>query len=155
MDYVNYDGANYYFKNEKIRMRARAEKAFVRDFKNAVGVHARDSMFTIEATPIGSRVRGMYGPKEGGYSDPVEAMELIKFALRDYGISDKDLSLVREMGGEWLVVDKTTTEPGSYLVAIDYNYRFRPEDNITPETVWCLILLLHSTHVLSKVLTLV
>jgi hypothetical protein len=133
MDYVNYDGANYYFKNEKIRMRARAEKAFVRDFKNAVGVHARDNMFTIEATPTGSRVRGMYGPKEGGYSDPVEAMELIKFALRDYGISDKDLSLVREIGGEWLVVDKATTEPGSYMVGIDYNYKFRPEDNITPE----------------------
>lgn len=124
MDFVNTDGAIYYWKEDKVRLRSQV----VNDFKNAFGLHTRDEMFQVKNLTDGVQVRATYGPKEGGFSDAQNAVELAKFALRDYGITDDQLKLLKRQGEEYIPVDINTTGEGDFLIAVDHKYKFNPAD---------------------------
>lgn len=134
MDFLNDNGAIYYFKEEKIKQRARV----VNDFKNAFGLHARDEMFNIEPLGDGVRINAIYGPKEGGFSSAESAIELAKFSLRDYGIVDEQIQLLVRRGEDYLPMDIKDLEGmpeawkkgvlGDFLIGVKHDYKFDPSD---------------------------
>lgn len=100
---------------------ARAHKTF--QLKNATGVSSRSESFQVEATDTGARIKGTYGPEQGGWSDAQEAIDLTAIALREQGVAKSDLKVLqRNEKGEYVEVDTIPTERGDYLVSLDFNY---------------------------------
>lgn len=148
MDFVNNDGSIYYFKSEKNKMRSNV----INDFRNAVGMNARmemSSVSSLEEFPSGVRVSMVYGPTEGGWRNPIDAVELAAFSLRNYGVDPKNVKLLKRKGENWIEVDavkemasfrkveflkennnvSTIISPDTnYLVRVDHEYKFNPAD---------------------------
>lgn len=124
--YATQNGAIYYSKQEKIKERAR----IVNDFQNATGIHSRDEMFQSQALDKsdGVRISAVYGPKEGGWSNKDDALALVQYALRGYGVDEKNVQLLRNLGGELVPWKKGDPDTGMYLVKVDMDYSFNPAD---------------------------
>lgn len=56
---------------------------------------ARPEMTTIEAVDGGVNIRTIIGPNEGGFTDPVAALENTKLAMAKYGVHDEELTLLK------------------------------------------------------------
>lgn len=144
MDFVQADGKIHYWRAEKTRMRSKV----VNDFESAVGVRNRKEMNQIEATSDGVRIKAVYGTKQFGYDDPELAIETVKVALRDYGVVDKDITLLGRVGDEYVpmtiqevnalntVIEKAgkselkRSKPADFLVQVNHDYKFNPLDNL-------------------------
>lgn len=147
MDFVNNNGAIHYWEAEKRQLRADV----VNDFEQVHGMNARKEMFQVEDIPDGVKIRAMYGPAQGGFSSAEEAREMAKWALRDYGVEDKDIILMQRDGPNYYAVTDeqanirlakdvivggpggargmsiTRTQP-DFLVMVDHEYKFSPLD---------------------------
>jgi hypothetical protein len=118
----------------------------VNNLQEAKGVTSRKEMFTIEAGELGARIKGVYGPAEGGWSSAKEARELLAVALRSEGVTANDIVILKRMGnGEYkpviqageeipVVTDIVTgiqkEEKAEYLAALDFDYETRFSDII-------------------------
>ena len=147
LDYAAHDGKIYYFQSEK----ASATSRVVENFKDAVGMNARKEMFQVAETGDGVSVRAVYGPPQQGYTSAEDALNMAKWSLREYGISDENIKLMVREGDAYRVVgaeefDKYVTKdvvrggpggamgmalerkPKDYLITVDYDYKIRPGD---------------------------
>jgi len=104
-DFIKHDGLTQYLQSEKAA--ARAWK--VNQFQEAVGMTAREEMFQFlpdmskfTDTPQGFSFRGVYGPQNNGFSNAQDALETARFALRNTGIDEAKLSLLRRQGGSYV-----------------------------------------------------
>lgn len=111
MDFVNNDGAIHYWDSEKRAMRA----SVVNDFEQAKGLNARKEMFNVESVGDGVNVKAVYGPAQGGFSNAEDAMAMAKFALRDYGVSDDAITLLRRQGPDYVPVEKAADVESTVL----------------------------------------
>lgn len=127
------DGAVWANKTEKIAARA----AVIDEWKNVAGLAPRTSMQTISSiTPKASdlsngvRFQQIYGPKDHGFKDAAAGMEVVKAALRKYGIDDKDLNvLARQPDGLYGPVrEGQDLRNGDFVVQVNYDYTFDPKD---------------------------
>ncbi len=141
MDMVSSDGMIHYWKAEKERMR----NIVVNDFAHAVGVVNRGEMSQVVSTPRGVNIKAVYGTPQLGYESAQEALETVKVALRDYGITDKDMKLLGRVGDTYvpMTVDEVnaaakiaevspelkSAKPADYLVQVEHKYEFNPSDN--------------------------
>lgn len=101
----------------------------VERLQEATGVTSRKEMFQVQPTEVGSKIKGVYGPTEGGWSDAQEAIELVHLATRGEGIAKEDLHILqRADNGEYHQVEGVPKESGDYLVGFDYNYDIRMSD---------------------------
>lgn len=146
-------GINY-FEEEKRSMRARV----VNDFHNAKGMQARTEMTQVYPTSSGIDISMYYGPSQGGFSNPKQALAMAKMAFRDYGIDDSALVLMRRVNDEYVptnlkelqaletveaIVAKKGKQRGTgkrgkkyinikvqpdFLVKVDHSYKFNPAD---------------------------
>lgn len=142
MDFVKDRGDIYYDKAEKIKTRA----AVVNDFQSANGLVARTEMFNIENLADGVGVKAIYGPPQGGFSNAKEARDMATWALRDYGVPDEAVSLLKRDGSNYVpvsneeldaVLSKDIIRGGpngvervepDYLIQVDHKYQFSPAD---------------------------
>lgn len=142
IDFVNNRGDIFYDKSEKIHARA----AVVNDFQSAHGLVARKEMFNVESLPDGVGIKAIYGPPQGGFSNAQDAIDMAQWALRDFGIPDEAVTLLKRDGANYVPVPKeemaTITKPtviglpdGSmqpiakdYLIQVDHKYQFSPAD---------------------------
>lgn len=99
IEMVETSGQIYFTQAEKAEMRAAA----VERFKNVVGMEARTEMFQYGTKGNGVHIRAVYGPSQGGFSDPEVAMEMAKFALRKEGIDDSQIKLLVRDGSNYRV----------------------------------------------------
>src|ERR1700749_908007 len=104
-DFIKHDGLTQYLQSEKAA--ARAWK--VQQFQEAIGMTPRQEMFQIMPdlskftdTPQGFSMRGVYGPQNNGFSDAQAALETARFALRNTGIDEANLGLLRREGGSYV-----------------------------------------------------
>lgn len=137
---VSTEGAIYYSESEK----ASARSKVTRDFESNTAINNRKEMNQIESMPDGVKVKAVYGPAQGGHSDPQHAIDLIKTSLRDYGITDDQITLLRRDGDSYVpstlaevnamkTVEQTAGKqvmkaPTDFLVQVDHNYKFNPND---------------------------
>lgn len=120
-------GMNYFSTAEKDAMR----NTVASDFNNVVGLTPRREMQQIDNTDTGVRISQVYGPKDGGFAKASDAANQVKFALRKYGVSDKDVEVLgRNAEGNFAPVDPKTAEPGEYVARVNYNYEFDPTDTV-------------------------
>lgn len=148
MDFATDDGAIYVFNSEKAQARAAA----VNRFENVVGMTARKEMFQVRETGMGAAIRAVYGPSDSGFSSMEDAVKMAKWSLRESGVSDEQIKLLRRDGSGYteiprseydaILYDKVVAEnlsgakmqvsvkrkPSDILVSVDYDYSFRPGD---------------------------
>lgn len=92
------------------------------DFKNVNGLTPHDAEATFRVDVNGGQldVRAMYGTSEGGFITAEDAVRQTKHALRDYGILDKDITVVKRDGVDYVPVDPASVRgvQGDYKVQI-------------------------------------
>ena len=111
MDFVDHNGAGYYWQSEKRQMRGKV----VNDFEQAVGMNARKEMFSVDSLPDGVGVKAVYGPPQGGFGSLEEAVAMAKWSLRDYGVDDSAITVLQRQGSEYVPVSKETPTKGETL----------------------------------------
>ena len=102
MDFVNDRGDIFYDKTEKVTTRA----AVVNDFYSAHGLVPRKEMFNIEHLDDGVGIKAIYGPPQGGFSTAKDAIDMAQWAMRDYGIPEEAVTLLRREGTNYVPVPK-------------------------------------------------
>lgn len=103
-DFVNNDGFTALEQSEKARARA----LVVNNFADALTANPRTEMWqlggiTPEEYPEGVRISAVYGPSGHGYADPYEARELFKWAHRDWGLTDDNITILERNGSSYQV----------------------------------------------------
>lgn len=88
-----------------------------------------------EDTDTGVSFDMVYGPKDGGFRKPSDAIKAATFNLRKYGVTPNDIELLRlNKNGEYEPTDKAGLNMnwnGNYLARVRYNYEFSPGDAIS------------------------
>lgn len=140
-NFIKQDGAIYYTDAQKVANYSR----IVNDFQQAFGVTSRKEMFqtlsTAQSKLSGNtvKVKAVYGPQESGFKDPLSAIEAVKFALRDYGVGDESIQLLKRVGGEYVPVDINTVragkDPGFFEAASDADIKKAYNSGHFAETV--------------------
>lgn len=104
-DIINHDGMTQYQQSEKAAARSWKQN----QFGDAVGMTPRGEMFQIlpdmtrfTQTPQGFVFRGVYGPQNNGFTNASDALEVAKFALRNTGIDETKLGLMRRDGAKYV-----------------------------------------------------
>lgn len=100
--------------------KAQARALVVNDFKAAEGLVANDAETGISVVGNRLKIDVMYGTAEGGFLTAKDAMDQAKFALRNYGIKDEDITLMRRDGLDYVptTLAEAGTQEGSYKVRI-------------------------------------
>lgn len=144
MDFVNNRGDIFYDKSEKIATRA----AVTNDFYSAHGLVARKEMFNIDALDDGVGIKAIYGPPQGGFQTSQDALDMAQWALRDYGIPEEAITLLKRDGPNYYPVTPealnadlskevirgvdggfgTERVPTDFLIQVDHKYQFSPAD---------------------------
>lgn len=102
MDFVENRGDIFYDKTEKVVTRA----AVTNDFYSAHGLVARKEMFNVDALDDGVGIKAIYGPPQGGFSTAKDAIDMAQWALRDYGVPEEAITLLRREGTNYVPVPK-------------------------------------------------
>lgn len=102
MDFVQNRGDIFYDKTEKVSTRS----AVVNDFYSAHGLVPRKEMFNIDHLDDGVGIKAIYGPPQGGFSTAKDAIDMAQWALRDYGIPEEAVTLLRREGTNYVPVPK-------------------------------------------------
>jgi hypothetical protein len=128
-------GDSQYTPEEKIEMRGKAKD----DWRDVVGMTPRTEMSTVGDTERGVSFDMVYGPKDGGFRKPSDAVNQAVYSLRKYGITEDNIELLRlNKNGEYEPTDKSNLNMnlnGNYLARVRYDYEFSPGDVVS----WGLI----------------
>jgi phosphopantetheine adenylyltransferase len=127
IDTLNNTGASYYTKKEKAAARANV----VNDFANAEGLTMNEAMSSFNLDGGRIQISAVYGTPEGSFSDPISAFRQAKVALRQYGVTDSEITLLRKNGVDHTPIkltDEVPEGPGNYLVRVDTYHEIDPTD---------------------------
>lgn len=121
-----HDGFRY---TEKEIASARAN--IVGNYKEVTGLQINDAMtsFTFDGDTI--KISGVYTNGQGGWTTSEEAVSQAKFALRDRGVKDSDIQVLKLDGDEFVPVDKDAVAGREGVFAV----RLNVEDRITDADV--------------------
>lgn len=130
LDFVDNSGAAWLTPAEKRVLRS----SVVNDFRNTVGMRNKKEMGSVEALPDGVKFSSVYGPTDSGWGGLKEAVEQAKFTLRNYGVTEDEISVLVRQGEEYVPMDKAvqakllrSNEPqlkGDFLLQIDHTYKY-------------------------------
>lgn len=106
------------------------------DFQNATGLVNRKEMTTVGAAEDGNGldISAVYGPSDGGWSSVKDAAEQAQFALRKYGVDEKDISILVREGDNYHPVPYSSLKDaegdagGDFLVQIKQKYTYNAGD---------------------------
>lgn len=115
--------------------KATVQKRVINDWKNTIGLSNRSAMSTVEhlqpsaeATSTGVRLNQIYGPEQGGFSNAFTGIETVRQALRKYGVSDNELTVLsRQRDGSYAPANGGDYTNGDFLIQVNYDYRFDPK----------------------------
>lgn len=127
------DGAIWASENEKKELQNRV----IKEWKQTLGVANRSAMATLQdlkpsvkSTGNGIRFNQVFGPKDGGFSNAFTGTASVKAALRKYGVTDQDITiLARQSDGNYAPADpKMDMSNGDFLVQVKHDYVFDPSE---------------------------
>lgn len=127
------DGAIWASENEKKELQNRV----IKEWKQTLGVANRSAMNTLQdlkpsvkSTGNGIRFNQVFGPKDGGFSNAFTGVDSVKAALRKYGVTDEDVTiLARQSDGNYAPADpKMDMSNGDFLVQVKHDYVFDPNE---------------------------
>lgn len=130
LDFVDNSGAAWLTPAEKRVLRSSA----INDFRNATGMVSRKEMGSVESLPDGVRFSSVYGPTDSGWSSLQDAVDQAQYALKNYGVTEDEISILLRRGEDYLPLDKKAQATllsgnnaqinGDYLLQIDHTYKF-------------------------------
>ncbi|MGR7725354.1 hypothetical protein ACU6YE_01835 [Klebsiella aerogenes] len=136
IDFVSNTSAPNLSIAEKRALRA----TVANDFQNVSGMVNRKEMTTIGEYPDAGHIiiSASYGPTDSGFSSIQDAIEQAKYALRNYAVDDKDISILMRQGDEYLPIPKDTQAlllkgnntqiKGDYLLQINKQHAYSAGD---------------------------
>ena len=114
----NSDGGLRYTLREVEQGRAN----IVRDYTEIEGLQLHPAMSSIQTTGDGTEffIQGVYTKGDGAWKTAEDAVQQAKYALRDRGITDDQITVLRREGDDFVPVDKEAVkgQPGEYLVGL-------------------------------------
>jgi hypothetical protein len=126
-------GASWADANEQ----AEARKAVVNDWTNTIGVKNRSAMAqvshlepSVSDSASGVRLNQVYGPENGGFSNAFTAIDVTRAALRKYGVTDDEITVLsRQKDGTYAPVSQgTDLTNGDFLIQVKYDYAYDPSE---------------------------
>lgn len=130
LDFVDNSGAAWLTPAEKRVLRS----SVVNDFRNTVGMRNKKEMGSVEALPDGVKFSSVYGPTDSGWSGLQDAIDQAQFALKNYGITENDISVLIRQGENYVPLDKKVQATllannnaqikGDFLLQIDHTYKY-------------------------------
>jgi hypothetical protein len=101
-----------------------------KDWKNVVGLSNRKAMGTIEDSGNGLKLKQVYGPKDGGFSNAFTAVDVVRAALGKYGVTPDEITiLARQPDGNYARANpKQDMSNGDFLIQVDHDYTFDPKE---------------------------
>jgi hypothetical protein len=125
----NDSGAIVFTENE----RKSAAAAIFHDLTNVKGITTLDNMVAVGTDGSNLTIKAVYGTSEGGFLKAQTAIDQVKLALREYGITERDLTLLRKEGDEYIPITlKEAADDGNYVVQLDTKHKLSSTDI----TVW-------------------
>ena len=107
------------------------------DFRNVKGTTFKTNMSSLKIdTDTGAVFNGIYGPDNGGYRNAVEGVNHVLYALRDYGITPKDITVLERTPKGYKPVNIKDVESkldGDYVIQVKYDWELKPLDITSPE----------------------
>ena len=121
---LNKDGQINYTDAEKANASLNVETAF----QKTVNLNYRSELSQI-GHEDGLQIKAVYTAGETGFSSARDAMDQVKFALKDFGIKDTEISILKR-GEEGYVKMSggVTDDVGDYIVQVDYKTKVNPND---------------------------
>lgn len=117
--------------------KAKVQQAVIDDWKNTIGVSNRSAMASIEnlkpsaeLSDNGVRLNQVYGPENGGFSNAYTGIDVVRTALRKYGVADNELTvLARQSDGTYAPANRNLDfSNGDFLIQVKYDYNVTPKD---------------------------
>jgi hypothetical protein len=104
----------------------------MRDLDSA-HLHSGQTRVEINEANNGFKVEAMYGGKEGGFLTAEEAIDNVTLAMRDFGLDESSITLMRKNSkGNYEEIDtaiaKELAEDGEYMAKVTHNEKFNPYD---------------------------
>lgn len=126
LDFVQNSGASWLTPSEKRVLRSNV----VNDFQNATGLFQRKEMGSVGEIDGGVRFDSVYGPSDSGWASVEDAVYQAQYALRNYGVTKDDITILSRTGDEYtpVALKDATGVPGDYLLNIKYDYKFNTAD---------------------------
>lgn len=100
------------------------------DFRNASGLTVNDSMSSIHLDGSQVKVSAVYGAANGAFSSAEDAWKQAKFALRAYGVTDSEMTLLKKSGLDHVPanLEEEVGKEGNYLIRITTNKEISASD---------------------------
>lgn len=120
------DSAPWASEKEKAVLAKQVKK----DWKNVAGLSNRRAMGTIEDIGNGTRLNQVFGPKDSGFSNAYTGIDVVKVALKKYGILDDEIEiLARQSDGNYGPANpKMDLSNGDFLIRVKHDYTFDPSE---------------------------
>ena len=119
---LNKDGQIHYTDAEKASAAVNVETAF----QKTVGLKYRSELSQV-GHEEGLSIKAVYTAGESGFSSAVDARDQVKFALKDYGILDSEITILKRDETGYNKID-VTDDLGDYVVQVDYKTKINPND---------------------------
>lgn len=122
------------YSNDEIK---RAEAHIFNDIQNIDGITLFDNMVTVGNRDGKITVDAVYGTSEGGFKNAVDAITQARFAFREYGIGNNELSLMKKEGGEYVPIsmEDAIKQDGDYIVKVGFDKPINPGDVVKMDDV--------------------
>lgn len=114
----------------------RLDSNVTHDFRNATGLVNRREMTTVGPNEAGNGldISAVYGPTDSGWSSVQDAVSQAQFALRKYGVDEKDINILVRDGDSYHPVPYSSLKNaegeamGDYLLQIKQEYAYSAGD---------------------------
>lgn len=119
-------GGLWFTEKEKLEAGAKIYK----DFTNVDGITLHDNLVSVGTVGDKAIIKAVYGNSEGGFLSAESALNQAKFSLREYGVVDQDLNLLKRIEGEYVPITLAEAKgvDGDYLVSIEKELKFSQKD---------------------------
>lgn len=126
VDMIHDSGAIYYSNAEKAAARANV----VNDFSKVEGLTINNAESSFSAQGGRIHIAAMYGTDEGGFLTAQDAIEQAKFALRNTGVREDNITLMVKQGLDYIptTLAEQVGKQGSYKIRISTFHEIDPTD---------------------------
>lgn len=108
--------------------RASQRAAVIRQFQEANGLELHSNLSSFGKDDVNGRfhIGATYGTPTGGFPDAADAVMQTKLALRRFGVSEDQITILQRKGDEFVPVDKNNIPdgPGEYYARVDLEHNY-------------------------------
>lgn len=110
--------------------RAKALSIVENKVRDAKDLTVNDAMTTVSADGGKVQINAVYGTSEGGFIRAEDAVAQARLSLREFGITDDNLEILKRDGDVYVPVSKTlvSNTDGDYLVRVKTEHAINPID---------------------------